>query len=194
MIEADWIFDWRTCEFSTNELERWEWNRGARKRRLFVIACYLELLPLLVDERSRAAIDAAERHADGLLTDAELQTARGIAEFAAWEAENSDEFSDKERAAMAVLPWVAVSNGELMDPNFNPTGYALDLMEGEKQVFSGNCGLMCTGHANRSNSPLRGTLPPRSHSHPKCTSRVISPRCPFWLMRSRTRAVIAPTF
>ena len=131
MEEPDWVFEWRTTE--PEEVSEWERRRGPRKFRLYVVGCYRELLPLLADDRSRAALTAAERYADGLLTAAELQTARGLAEFASYEAEADEEFTDQERLAMSVLPWVAVSDGELMDTNFNPVGYAIDRMEADRR-------------------------------------------------------------
>src|SRR5260370_13455527 len=46
-----------------------------RKLRLFACACARRVWPLLADERSRRAVEAAEGHADGLVSDAELERA-----------------------------------------------------------------------------------------------------------------------
>jgi len=129
MAEPEWVFDWQTTE---QDLTEWESLCGPRKYRLYVIACYREILPLLIDERSRQAIAVAEQYADGLVSRAELQTAFDIAELASLEAESNADFSTRERAAMTALLWVAAENAELMESNLSPTGFAVELMPPEK--------------------------------------------------------------
>src|SRR5262245_49653812 len=51
-------------------------DRNARKLRLFGCACCRRLGNLVTDARSLAAIELAERFADGLATKAELTTAK----------------------------------------------------------------------------------------------------------------------
>ncbi len=55
----------------------------AKLRRLFAVRCARSVQHLMTDERSIAAIDVAERHANGLATDDELAAARATAWAAA---------------------------------------------------------------------------------------------------------------
>ena len=57
-----------------------------REMRLYAVDCARSVQHLTTDPRSLAAIDVAERHADGVATDAELEAARAAARAAAWAA------------------------------------------------------------------------------------------------------------
>jgi len=52
--------------------------------RLYAVWCARQVEHLMTDERSKAALDVAERHANGNATDEELDAARDAAWDAAW--------------------------------------------------------------------------------------------------------------
>lgn len=58
----------------------------AREWRLFAVYCVRQVQHLMKDERSIAALDVAERHANGQATDKELAAAQAAAWDAAWAA------------------------------------------------------------------------------------------------------------
>ena len=55
-----------------------------REMRLYAVDCARSVQHLMTDKRSIAALDVAERHADGLATDTELDAARDAARDVAW--------------------------------------------------------------------------------------------------------------
>ena len=58
----------------------------AQEWRLFTVWCVRQVQHLMTDPRSLAALDVAERHANGHATDAELAAAGAAARDAAWAA------------------------------------------------------------------------------------------------------------
>ncbi len=57
-----------------------------REMRLYAVWCARQVQHLITDPRSLAALDVAERHANGLATDEELAAARAAARDAEWAA------------------------------------------------------------------------------------------------------------
>jgi hypothetical protein len=68
MTEAEWF----TYTDTLKMLNRARFRSHRRKSRLFTVACCRLTWHLLVDGRSRNAVEVAERHADGAATDEEL--------------------------------------------------------------------------------------------------------------------------
>lgn len=71
MTEAEW---W-VCENPKLMLEALQDQASERKLRLFACACCRHFWHLLIDQRSRTAVEVAERFSDGLLSDDEAQAA-----------------------------------------------------------------------------------------------------------------------
>ena len=83
-----------------------------REMRLYAVWCARQVQHLLTDPRSGAALDVAERHANGEATDAELAAAWTAASGAAWTAARaaaSDAAWTAARAAALTAAWTAAS-------------------------------------------------------------------------------------
>jgi hypothetical protein len=79
-----------------------------REARLFAVWCARQVQHVMTDPRSIAALDVAERHANGDATDAELAAARDAAWAAAWAAARAAaDAADAARAAAADAAWDA---------------------------------------------------------------------------------------
>jgi hypothetical protein len=76
MTEAEW----QSCADPRQMQQALRGRASERKLRLFAVACCHRLGPVLQDPRITAALDVAERHADGAATQADLEAAlRGAA-------------------------------------------------------------------------------------------------------------------
>ena len=74
MTEVEWL----TCTEPTAMLRFLRRGADERKLRLFACACCRRAWPQLTDERCRQAVEVAERYANGLATDRELEAAQNL--------------------------------------------------------------------------------------------------------------------
>jgi hypothetical protein len=72
MTEAEWD----ACADPTPMLESLRGKASDRKLRLFAVACCRQVWAWMTDERSRRGVETAERYAEGLVSEDELQDAR----------------------------------------------------------------------------------------------------------------------
>jgi hypothetical protein len=114
LTEAEWI----ASEDPKPMLSSLRGALSRRKLRLFACACCRRVWHLLADERSRSAVELAERYADGQADDRHLVAAEAMARavFLAlpWEGNG--------RAGPAKLAASAVSGATIADPENSDSG------------------------------------------------------------------------
>src|SRR5262245_14202379 len=113
MTEPEWL----TCRDAGLLLIQ-PYARGrplTRKLRLFACACCRHIGPLLTDERSRQAVELAERFADGQATEEQ----RAAAERAAVEADRDAQATGPQYAARAAA-YAAAAEDAFHDPDDAP--------------------------------------------------------------------------
>jgi hypothetical protein len=100
MTEAEW----QACTDPAPMLEFLRDKASDRKLRLFAVACCRNIGHLLTDRRSRSAVEAAERHADGRLSEVEFTQVRAAAheaflaaKLAEYDAEAEEDFCSTPR-------------------------------------------------------------------------------------------------
>lgn len=108
--------EWATCTDPLLMLRQVHESAPQRKMRLLLCAYVRQNFPVLDDERSRLALEVAERHADGRATHEELAFARGTAWTAreeAWDVRHDRQGMHQAlNASWATMPnvWTAVFN------------------------------------------------------------------------------------
>jgi hypothetical protein len=98
MTESEWL----SCTAPDDMLKAFGKGLSARKMRLFACACCRRIWDRLKDERSRRAVEVAERYADGLVTHADLK--RAWNEAAEVGRKRSTNWSAEEAATLAAHP------------------------------------------------------------------------------------------
>jgi hypothetical protein len=108
--------DWQVCA-DPQKLNWYLWASGAseRKLRLIAVACCQRTIDLLGDDRSRSALQVAERAADGAASADEIWAARHAAEQASEDAQESHVSEEVYSAHFGVWFTLAEPNFELRD-------------------------------------------------------------------------------
>jgi hypothetical protein len=102
MTEPEWL----ACDNSTEMLRSLPSDVCDRKLRLFACHCCRSLWHLLLDNRSRVAVEVTERWADGFATEAELEVAEFGSDQVKEELRHENELVKSVARAVSLLPTV----------------------------------------------------------------------------------------
>jgi hypothetical protein len=135
MTEREWL----ECDDPEALLElMWRGVRPSnRKLRLFACACYRRIWPLLTEERHRAAVETAERYADGLASRKELDRARLDSQDAPIRAAATGHFLRQVELAAAETAALAATQtrpGSALTPDMAPEWLAYQAAESTFQA------------------------------------------------------------
>ena len=104
MLEATWMASTRPSRM-LNELMVRRPSAGARKCRLLAVACCRRIWDLLIDERSRRAVDALERYAVGHADVDEMALHAREAQTVPWDHPEVSSSSHAAEAAAQAVAW-----------------------------------------------------------------------------------------
>src|SRR6516162_6834621 len=99
MTESEWL----KCQDLQKMLEYVHSRASDRKLRLFACACCRGVLDLLSEGGGRGAVEVAERYADGLASDLEIQAAEEAAGTGVKAAMDAYEINSDDTTALAVV-------------------------------------------------------------------------------------------
>jgi hypothetical protein len=95
---------WLKCRDTEKLLEHLKDKVSDRKLRLFAVTCCQRISHLLVEPRSRPAVNAAEKLAEGKTTEAKIWLIRDTADLAAGDEEAQGSYGSREAALFALEP------------------------------------------------------------------------------------------